>query len=96
MRRSTIPKETPSGIQQKALASQLDKPQITLASLFEQLGSSESGLSTQEALLRLEKFGPNEPTIVHRTASIRQLLVFIANPLVIILLIASIVSAALG
>jgi P-type Mg2+ transporter len=96
MSRSTIPKETPSGIQQKALASQLDKPQITLASLFEQFGSSERGLTAQEARLRLEKYGPNEPTIVHRTAGIRQLLVFFANPLVIILLIASIISAALG
>ncbi len=96
MQKSAILKATPSGIQQKALASQLEKPQVTLASLFEQLGSSESGLSTQEARLRLEKFGPNEPTIVHRTASIRQLLVFFANPLVIILLIASLVSAFLG
>lgn len=96
MQKSAIPKATPSSIQQNALASQLDKQQVTLASLFEQLGSSERGLTTQEARQRLEKYGPNEPTIVRRTAGIQQLLVFLANPLVIILLIASLISAVLG
>ena len=96
MQRSTISQNTPSGIQQNALASKVEEPQVTLATLYERLGSSERGLTTEEARQRLEKFGPNEPTVVRRLAGIRQLLYFLANPLVIILLIASLVTAALG
>ncbi len=96
MQKSAIPKETLSDNQQKAPVIREDKSQLTLATLFEQLGSSERGLTTEEADQRLEKFGPNEPTVVRRMAGIRQLLYFLANPLVIILLIASIISAALG
>jgi P-type Mg2+ transporter len=96
MQRSAIPQATPSGIQQNAVANQMDKLRVTITTLYEQLGSSERGLTTLEARQRLEKFGPNEPTIVRRTAGIRQLLVFFANPLVVILLIASLVAAVLG
>ncbi len=96
MQRSTISQNTPSGIQESASSIQEDKSQATLATLYEQLGSSERGLTTEDARQRLEKFGPNEPTVVRRTATIRQLLVFLANPLVIILLIASLITAALG
>ncbi len=96
MRRSAIQQDTLLGIQQNALASQVDKPQATLATLYEQLASSERGLTTQEARLRLEKFGPNEPTSVRRAAGFRQFLVFLTNPLVVILLIASAASAVLG
>jgi Mg2+-importing ATPase len=96
MQRSTISQNTPSGIQQNALTSKVEEPQVTLATLYKQLDSSERGLTTEEARQRLEKFGPNEPTVVRRWAGIRQLLYFLANPLVIILLIASVVTAALG
>jgi len=96
MQKSAISKEILSDIQQKDTVIREDKSQLTLATLFEQLDSSERGLTTVEADHRLEKFGPNEPTVVRRMAVIRQLLYFLANPLVIILLIASIVSAVLG
>ena len=54
------------------------------------------GLTSPEAKLRLERFGPNEPATSKRTATVVQLLLLFANPLAIILLAASAVSAALG
>jgi Mg2+-importing ATPase len=51
------------------------------------------GLTTEEALKRLRRTGPNEPAPVRRTATLLQVLQLFANPLVIILLIASLVSA---
>lgn len=55
-----------------------------------------AGLSTTEAEKRLAEFGPNEPTSVRRGALVVELLILFLNPLVIILLIASAVSALLG
>jgi Mg2+-importing ATPase len=54
------------------------------------------GLSTDEVKFRLAKFGPNEPATAKRSANLVQLLVLFANPLAIILLVASAISAALG
>lgn len=51
------------------------------------------GLTTQEALRRLRQIGPNEPAPARRTATLLQILQLFANPLVIILLMASLVSA---
>jgi P-type Mg2+ transporter len=96
MRKSAIPQDKQPDIQQNDVANQTKESQVTLATLYEKMESSERGLTTQEARDRLEKFGPNEPTSVRRTAAIRPLLVFLVNPLVVILLIASLVSAALG
>jgi Mg2+-importing ATPase len=64
--------------------------------LLRELQTSEQGLSTAEAERRLGQVGPNEPPSARRTAGIRQLAHFFVNPLVIILLLASIISAALG
>ncbi len=69
---------------------------LPLKNLFEQLHTSELGLSSQEAKLRLAKCGPNEPASAQHTSAIRQFLRLFLNPLVIILLLASIVSASLG
>jgi Mg2+-importing ATPase len=44
----------------------------------------------------LVQYGANEPSTVRRTAPLLQLLVLLANPLAIILLVASAISAALG
>jgi len=55
-----------------------------------------TGLSTQEAKSQLEKFGPNEQAPARRAAGLIQILLLFANPLVIILLIASAVSAFVG
>jgi P-type Mg2+ transporter len=54
------------------------------------------GLTSNEARLRLAQFGPNEPAAAKRTATVFQLLLLFANPLAIILLAASAISAALG
>jgi Mg2+-importing ATPase len=54
------------------------------------------GLSEAEAKRRLAQYGHNEPAPARRTAPLFQLLTLLANPLAIILLIASFISAALG
>src|SRR5262245_10886250 len=54
------------------------------------------GLSDDEGRRRLAEFGPNEPAPAQRATVVKQLLLLFANPLVIILLIASLVSAVIG
>ncbi len=58
--------------------------------------TSLTGLTQVEAKERLTQFGPNEPAPTKRTAPLLQLLTLLANPLAIILLVASVISAALG
>jgi Mg2+-importing ATPase len=58
--------------------------------------TSQAGLTTQEAKRRLLEFGPNEPVSSRRTSDLAQVLFLFLNPLVIILLIASAISAAVG
>ena len=55
-----------------------------------------AGLSTTEARLRLSKIGPNEPVSLRRTSGLVQILFLFINPLAIILLVASAISAAVG
>src|ERR1700758_3249385 len=55
-----------------------------------------AGLSTTEARLRLSKIGPNEPVASRRTSGLVQILLLFVNPLAIILLVASAISAAVG
>jgi Mg2+-importing ATPase len=71
-------------------------PQLSLSALFERLKTSEKGLSSGEAQRRLLESGPNEPTPVGGNGGLGELLRGFANPLVVILLVASVVSAALG
>ena len=55
------------------------------------------GLTTAEAELRLASAGPNEVGVSRRDGNaVRQILVALANPLVLLLLMAGAVSAALG
>jgi P-type Mg2+ transporter len=54
------------------------------------------GLTTQEAEALLSKFGPNDPASTRRGLLAFELLHLFLNPLVIILLIASVISAFLG
>jgi P-type Mg2+ transporter len=54
------------------------------------------GLTAAEASERLRRFGPNDPAPHRRGAFFRELLLLFVNPLVVILLIASILSAVLG
>src|SRR5690348_234858 len=69
---------------------------LTRAELMRLLDTSERGLSTSDVQHRLARYGANEPQQVRQLAGARQLLAFAGNPLVIILLIASLVSAVLG
>src|SRR5271169_5668754 len=59
-------------------------------------GQSETGLSSTEAEQRLVQFGPNEPVPAKVAGPLFQFLRFCTNPLVLILLIASAISAFLG
>jgi P-type Mg2+ transporter len=54
------------------------------------------GLSSQEAAARLSQYGLNDPAPLKRSASIRELLILFLNPLVIILMVASLASLVLG
>src|ERR1700680_4492932 len=55
-----------------------------------------AGLSTTEARQRLVQYGPNEPVSSRRTSGLAQILFLFVNPRVIILLLASAISAAVG
>ena len=54
------------------------------------------GLTSAEAARRLAQFGPNEPVVARRLSGLLQLLRLFANPLVIILFVASAISVVLG
>jgi magnesium-transporting ATPase (P-type) len=74
---------------------------LKMASTLSISGISQSrpfgkGLSGDEARRRLAEYGPNEPAAIQRATFVKQLLLLFANPLVIILLIASLVSAMIG
>ena len=75
-----------------------DRPiwQKSRVELFRDLGCSDEGLSSQEAAARLEKNGPNELQGGKRKSVLRIFLEQFADFLVIILILAAIVSAALG
>jgi P-type Mg2+ transporter len=68
----------------------------TRAELLAALGASAQGLTSDEAARRLADVGRNEPVSTRHTAAIVQLGMFFANPLVIILLVASLITALLG
>ena len=53
------------------------------------MSSTVEGLSAVEAARRLAVYGPNEPAPVRRLSALVQLFYLFANPLVIILLVAS-------
>src|SRR6516225_8228825 len=75
---------------------QPDIEQGPLSGLYERLHSSEQGLTTEEASRRLAEIGPNDPSPAKRGALAVRVLSLFANPLVVILLLAAIVSAVLG
>lgn len=67
-----------------------------VAELFQELQSSESGLTAVDAARRLAQYGPNEPAPPRHAGPLLQFLHFCTNPLVLILLIASVASALVG
>jgi len=60
------------------------------------VGGSTDGLSSPEAVLRLRRRGPNELAPPRRFEALREIVRYLANPLVLILLVARGVSAAFG
>jgi P-type Mg2+ transporter len=56
----------------------------------------ERGLSSEEAAARLKRWGPNTLAPPRRFEALREILRYLANPLVLILLVASVVSASFG
>jgi Mg2+-importing ATPase len=73
-------------------------PNHSVADIFASATPTQQpvGLTSVEARNRLAQFGANEPAASRRTATVVQLLLLFANPLAIILLVASAISAALG
>jgi Mg2+-importing ATPase len=57
---------------------------------------TEPGLTSAEAARRLAQYGPNEPVRVRRFSALQQFVRLFANPLVLILLVAALVSSLLG
>src|SRR5579883_1219943 len=85
--RPVVREESASGTLQAQLPA--------LQTLYEQYHTSDRGLTSQEAKRRLAAYGVDEP-VASRQAAVVQLLRLFMNPLVIILLMASAVSAFLG
>lgn len=69
---------------------------VPLAELQKQLGCGEDGLSSAEAAVRLKNYGPNTAADLTREPVWLQILRRFRNPLVVILLVASGLSAATG
>ena len=67
-----------------------------LQELFQLLQATPAGLTTEEASRRLRLYGPNSLVRESRFAALLSFFGFFANPLVIILVVASGVSLALG
>jgi len=83
------------------MANQADKTspafwQVPVSALLEKLDASPEGLSIEEAAERLARFGPNLIHGERKRALILQFLAKFRNPLVIILLAASAISAFTG
>ena len=81
-----------------APVNKTDSPfwQLPVTALLEQLAASPGGLSSAEAALRLARFGPNVIHGERKRALPLQFLAKFRNPLVIILLAASALSALAG
>jgi Mg2+-importing ATPase len=67
-----------------------------LAEQFLRLKTTANGLTDAEAQRRLQTSGSNDPASTRRTAAAEQILRFFLNPLVTILLLASLVAAIAG
>jgi magnesium-transporting ATPase (P-type) len=60
------------------------------------MSSHESGLSSIEAARRLAAYDPNEPAPIRHFSALVELFHLFANPLVIILLVATAIAGSLG
>src|SRR5580693_10553633 len=66
------------------------------AALLAELGTPDDGLTSREAALRLLRYGSNDAAAPKRSPAWLRFIRLLANPLVIILLVASALSAATG
>ncbi len=73
-----------------------DLDRLQVGELLGALATGPDGLGDADAAARLRRVGPNEPIARQRSQLLRRMLAFAASPLVLILLAASVVSAALG
>ncbi len=83
-------RQTPTG------EGETGTPTIPLKEQFEQLQSSEQGLTEAEARKRQATYGPNDPTSTKHASALVQFLRLFLNPLVVILILASLILAVLG
>src|SRR5689334_2331003 len=79
-----------------SITAQAAIQQGPLSGLFDHLRTSAQGLTSQEARRRLAEVGPNDPLPGRHVSLFVQMLSLFANPLVVILLLAALVSGALG
>jgi Mg2+-importing ATPase len=89
-------KAVTSGAQSSAHQQISAEAAPTLVDVLTQVHTSAQGLSGVEARRRLNEIGPNEPSSTRRSAGTVQFLRLFLNPLVAILLIASLISVVLG
>jgi Mg2+-importing ATPase len=66
------------------------------ATLLAELGAPDSGLTSREAALRLLRYGSNDVAAPKRSPAWVRFIRLLANPLVLILLVSSALSAATG
>ena len=69
---------------------------ISVEALFQRLGTTEAGLSEEEAERRLDQHGPNEVAEEKARTWIHRLLTASRNPLVILLTVLATISYATG
>ena len=62
--------------------------------VLQQLGATAEGLSSQEATARQEKYGPNKLKEAPKPTLVQRFLAQLKDPMLIILMIAALVSAA--
>jgi P-type Mg2+ transporter len=70
--------------------------EVTMSSNANETPAAMAGLTAEEAQARLDQFGPNEPAATKHHSFLSDLLHAFANPLVLILVIAAVVSAFVG
>jgi Mg2+-importing ATPase len=83
-------------IAEASLLSVADALTLPADALLNRLGSSQSGLSSEEAERRLKVFGYNEVVKRRKRSLVVDFLYHFRNPLIIILLIAGLISYSLG
>ena len=88
------PKHISSSIRVSPLLAELAEAEPAV--VLERLGSSQDGLSEEEAARRLERYGPNVVASDERHTRLRLLLRACLNPLVLLLAVLAIVSLATG